>query len=85
MAASIAVITGSRSVVSSAGNASLAISLSNDVFKMTDKNDAAGGSVVSFAREGLIAAEYGTALLDEADVDASVTSVAGTTVSSTAD
>ena len=75
MAASMAVITGSRRVVSRAGSASLAISLSNDVFKMTDRNDAVGRGALFLADDDLVVVNvdgmYGTAFPDDGELDTS--------------
>ena len=72
MAASMAVITGSRRVVSRAGSASLAISLSNDVFKMTDRNDAVGRGALFLADDDLVVVNvdgmYGTAFPDDGEL-----------------
>ncbi len=68
MAASIAVITGSSRVVSRAGRANFAISLSNEVFKMTDRNDTMGCGELSFVEDDLVVVMvvmYGTAFPED--------------------
>ncbi len=88
MAASMAVITGSSRVVSRAGSANFAISLSKEVLKITDRNDTMGRGALSFAEDDLVVGVdgvYGTAFPDDDDLGTSAGSVDATPTSLNAD